>query len=107
MSEVEPDPENVSPLGLGTISQVGEAYAKAEFKVNLTRPITPRTGEVVCEGKVVHKGPHPDGFGSGAEGRQRQAAGFRHRNMLDLSGQSGGTLNGPAVWPPHLNVTEH
>ncbi|MER9254349.1 PaaI family thioesterase [Mesorhizobium sp. M0184] len=56
MSEVEPDPENVSPLGLGTISQVGEAYATAEFKVNLTRPITPRTGEVVCEGKMVHKG---------------------------------------------------
>lgn len=24
--------------------------------MNLTRPITPRTGEVVCEGKVVHKG---------------------------------------------------
>ncbi|MER8367189.1 hypothetical protein NKI95_14350 [Mesorhizobium sp. M0306] len=22
----------------------------------MTRPITPRTGEVVCEGKVVHKG---------------------------------------------------
>ncbi|MER8546166.1 PaaI family thioesterase [Mesorhizobium sp. M0684] len=56
MSEVEPDPENVSPLGLGTISQVSEAHATAEFKVNLTRPITPRTGEVVCEGKVVHKG---------------------------------------------------
>jgi hypothetical protein len=34
----------------------GEAYTTAEFKVNLTRPITPRTGEVVCEGKVVHKG---------------------------------------------------
>ncbi|TGV98377.1 PaaI family thioesterase, partial [Mesorhizobium sp. M2D.F.Ca.ET.145.01.1.1] len=32
------------------------AYTTAEFKVNLTRPITPRTGEVVCEGKVVHKG---------------------------------------------------
>ena len=24
--------------------------------MHLTRPITPRTGEVVCEGKVVHKG---------------------------------------------------
>ncbi|TIU97606.1 MAG: PaaI family thioesterase [Mesorhizobium sp.] len=34
----------------------GEAYTKAEFKVNLTRPITPTTGEVVCEGRVVHKG---------------------------------------------------
>lgn len=34
----------------------GEAYTTAEFKVNLTRPITPNTGEVVCEGRVVHRG---------------------------------------------------
>ncbi|TIS59823.1 MAG: PaaI family thioesterase [Mesorhizobium sp.] len=34
----------------------GEAYTTAEFKVNLTRPITPKTGEVVCVGKVIHKG---------------------------------------------------
>lgn len=39
-----------------TLLEKGEAYTTAEFKVNLTRPITPRTGEVVCEGKVVHKG---------------------------------------------------
>ncbi|TPM37408.1 PaaI family thioesterase [Mesorhizobium sp. B2-3-4] len=39
-----------------TLLDKGEAYTTAEFKVNLTRPITPRTGEVVCEGKVVHKG---------------------------------------------------
>ena len=31
-------------------------YTTAEFKVNLTRPIMPKTGEVVCEAKVVHKG---------------------------------------------------
>ena len=34
----------------------GEAYTTAEFKVNLTRPITPRTGLVRCEGKVIHRG---------------------------------------------------
>jgi uncharacterized protein (TIGR00369 family) len=39
-----------------TLLEKGEAYSTAEFKVNLMRPITPRTGEVVCEGKVVHKG---------------------------------------------------
>jgi uncharacterized protein (TIGR00369 family) len=39
-----------------TLLARGEAYTTAEFKVNLTRPITPRTGEVVCEGKVIHKG---------------------------------------------------
>lgn len=39
-----------------TTLAVGEAYTTAEFKVNLTRPITPRTGEVVCEGRVAHRG---------------------------------------------------
>ena len=34
----------------------GEAYSTAEFKVNLMRPITPKTGEVVCEGRVLHRG---------------------------------------------------
>lgn len=34
----------------------GEGYTTVEFKVNLTRPITVKTGEVTCEGKVVHKG---------------------------------------------------
>ena len=34
----------------------GEAYTTAEFKVNLIRPITPKTGLVTCEGTVVHKG---------------------------------------------------
>ncbi|MGN6770343.1 MAG: PaaI family thioesterase [Rhizobiaceae bacterium] len=38
-----------------TLSE-GEAYATVEFKVNLTRPITPQTGEVVCEGRVIHRG---------------------------------------------------
>jgi uncharacterized protein (TIGR00369 family) len=39
-----------------TLLAKGEAYTTAEFKVNLTRPITPQTGEVVCEGRVIHKG---------------------------------------------------
>lgn len=34
----------------------GEAYTTIEFKVNLTRPITPKTGEVVCEGRVISRG---------------------------------------------------
>jgi uncharacterized protein (TIGR00369 family) len=34
----------------------GEAYTTVEFKVNLTRPIVPGIGEVVCEAKVVHRG---------------------------------------------------
>jgi uncharacterized protein (TIGR00369 family) len=39
-----------------TLLERGEAYTTAEFKVNLIRPITPKTGEVVCEGRVVNKG---------------------------------------------------
>lgn len=39
-----------------TLLAKGEAYTTAEFKVNLMRPLTPKTGEVVCEGKVIHKG---------------------------------------------------
>jgi uncharacterized protein (TIGR00369 family) len=34
----------------------GEGYATAEFKVNLMRPMTPTTGEVVCEARVIHRG---------------------------------------------------
>lgn len=34
----------------------GMAYTTAEFKVNLVRPITKDTGEVVCRGEVVHFG---------------------------------------------------
>lgn len=39
-----------------TLLAKGEAYSTIEFKVNLMRPITPDTGEVACEGKVIHKG---------------------------------------------------
>ncbi|MBE1203160.1 PaaI family thioesterase [Aminobacter carboxidus] len=47
-----------SALGCAVHSTLdkGEAYTTVEFKVNLTRPITPKTGEVVCEGRVIHKG---------------------------------------------------
>lgn len=39
-----------------TLLGPGEAYTTVEFKVNLTRPVTVKTGEVVCEGRVVHRG---------------------------------------------------
>ena len=34
----------------------GEGYSTVEFKINLTRPITPKTGEVVCEGRIINRG---------------------------------------------------
>ena len=39
-----------------TLLERGEAFSTAEMKINYTRPITPETGIVTCEGKVVHKG---------------------------------------------------
>jgi len=69
-----PDERHLNPLGyvhggwagaimdsalacsVQTLLEKGEAYTTAEFKVNLIRPIGTATGEVVCEGKVVHKG---------------------------------------------------
>ena len=47
-----------SALGCAVHStlKVGEAYTTVEFKVNLVRPIMPDTGEVVCEGRIVHRG---------------------------------------------------
>ncbi len=34
----------------------GEAYTTLETKFNLVRPITGDTGEVRCEGRIVHRG---------------------------------------------------
>lgn len=39
-----------------TTLAAGEGYTTIEFKVNLIRPITPRTGEVVAVGKVISRG---------------------------------------------------
>lgn len=36
--------------------QPGEGYTTLEFKVNCVRPITETSGEMRCEGKVVHRG---------------------------------------------------
>lgn len=39
-----------------TMVPVGQFYTTVEFKVNIVRPMTEATGEVVCEGRVVHMG---------------------------------------------------
>jgi uncharacterized protein (TIGR00369 family) len=35
---------------------VGKAYGTIEFKVHLVRPISDKTGECICEARVVHMG---------------------------------------------------
>lgn len=39
-----------------TTLEVGSAYTTLETKFHLVRPITGETGEVRCEGRVVHRG---------------------------------------------------
>lgn len=39
-----------------TTLPAGMAYTTIEFKVNLVRPLFAHSGEVVCEGKVIHVG---------------------------------------------------
>ncbi len=39
-----------------TTLPAGMAYTTVEFKVNLVRPLFAHSGEVVCEGKVIHVG---------------------------------------------------
>lgn len=47
-----------SALGCAVMTTLkpGEAYTTAEFKVNLVRPLLPGMGEVICEGRIVHRG---------------------------------------------------
>ncbi|MFB2551081.1 PaaI family thioesterase [Ensifer soli] len=47
-----------SALGCAVMSvlQPGEAYTTVEFKVNLVRPLFPSSGEVFCEGRLLHRG---------------------------------------------------
>lgn len=70
----EPLPEFFNPLGaihggwaatlldsaLGSAVHaalpVATGYSTIEYKVNLVRPILPETGEVICEGRLVHLG---------------------------------------------------
>ncbi len=39
-----------------TMLPVGAGFSTAEFKVNIIRPLNAETGDVFCEGKVIHFG---------------------------------------------------
>jgi len=47
-----------SAMGVAVHSTLalGEAYATLETSFNLVRPITGETGEIRCEGRVLHRG---------------------------------------------------
>ncbi len=48
--------DTVMGCAIQTMLPAGAAYTTLEFKVNFARPITVATGEVVCEGRVIHLG---------------------------------------------------
>jgi uncharacterized protein (TIGR00369 family) len=39
-----------------TMLPAGMGYTTIEFKVNLVRPLSEKSGEIVCEGRIVHFG---------------------------------------------------
>lgn len=47
-----------SALGCAVHSMLpaGQGYSTVEFKIHLVRPMFENTGEVVCEGRIVHMG---------------------------------------------------
>jgi uncharacterized protein (TIGR00369 family) len=52
--------------------KVGQGYTTMEFKVNLVRAIAPSSGELICEGILVHRGgtvATSEGYLRDAEGR--------------------------------------
>jgi uncharacterized protein (TIGR00369 family) len=52
--------------------QPGQGYTTVEFKVNLVRPVLPVSGELTCEGILVHRGgtvATSEGYLRDAEGR--------------------------------------
>jgi uncharacterized protein (TIGR00369 family) len=61
-----------SAMGVAVHStfELGEAYTTLETTFNLVRPVTAETGEVACEGRVVHRG----GRVSTADGRLTRAS---------------------------------
>jgi uncharacterized protein (TIGR00369 family) len=62
-----------SALGCAVHSTLpaGTAYTTLEIKVNYVRPITHETGELRCEGKIIHQGSRI----ATAEGRITDASG--------------------------------
>lgn len=48
--------DTVMGCAVQTVLPAGTAYTTLEFKINFVRPFTLQTGEVVCEGRVIHSG---------------------------------------------------
>lgn len=68
--------DSAMACAIHTLLRAGQAYTTLELKVHLVRAILPGTGELLCEGRVVHRG----GQVATSEGYLRDASGklFAH-----------------------------
>ena len=48
--------DSAMACAIHSILRAGQAYTTLELKVHLVRAILPSTGEVSCEGRIVHRG---------------------------------------------------
>lgn len=63
--------DSAMACAIHSVLRPGEGYATVELKVHLVRGIRPDTGELFCEGRLVHRG----GTLATSEGFLRDAAG--------------------------------
>ena len=63
--------DSATGCAINTMMPAGRVFTTLEMKINYVRPLTPQTGEVRCEARVIHAG----GRTATAEGRVTDARG--------------------------------
>lgn len=68
--------DSAMACAIHSLLKPGQAYTTLEFRVHLVRAVLPSSGELFCEGRIVHRG----GQVATSEGYLRDAAGklFAH-----------------------------
>ena len=63
--------DSAMACAIHSVLKAGQAYTTLEFRVHLVRAVLPTSGELFCEGRIVHRG----GQVATSEGYLRDAAG--------------------------------
>lgn len=63
--------DSAMAVAVHTLLKAGQGYTTLEFRVHLVRAVMPSSGELFCEGRIVHRG----GQVATSEGYLRDAAG--------------------------------
>jgi uncharacterized protein (TIGR00369 family) len=73
-------------MGLAVLSMLDQGFAQTtlEFKISFVRPITPQTGLVKAEGKIIACGRRGRHRGRKADGQRWPLARSRHDDVPDL-----------------------